>query len=289
MLCQIILFDYQQTSYIQKHRLKIHLSVQNETQHYCSRCCKLQNCVASLKIIEMVLENFHKCCWFSRGPNQEYESQNSNCNEILRNQFGQNNKRHFKNLTYLFKPYLLLLLHLFFGLFLMSCSNAAPLSKKQNNISSLLDLNWTNSALINQKIGLYKNISLGIFSNPNLQPPSSHVSLKIKRASEVNKRNKKTNQKNGKNRRRKQNKSKKATKRNRRKKLSKINATSSNTRMYTPEIIRHGHFQNSFEHGASPRRQRLYNKNGISYHLAVWRNGSVSGERSNKRSPYSKY
>ena len=34
--------------------------------------------------------------------------------------------------------------------------------------------------------------------------------------------------------------------------------------------------------------KRLYNKNGNSFHLAVWRNGKVSGEKSDIRSRYSK-
>ena len=38
---------------------------------------------------------------------------------------------------------------------------------------------------------------------------------------------------------------------------------------------------------SSPRRQRLYNRVGTSFHLAVWKNGTVSGEPSEKRSKYS--
>lgn len=39
----------------------------------------------------------------------------------------------------------------------------------------------------------------------------------------------------------------------------------------------------------SPRRQRLYQKEGISFHLAVMPNGKVKGERSIKQSNYSEY
>jgi len=43
------------------------------------------------------------------------------------------------------------------------------------------------------------------------------------------------------------------------------------------------------EQRSSPRRQRLYNSCGNSFHLAVWKNGTVGGEPSNMQSDYSKF
>ena len=179
-------------------------------------------------------------------------------------------------LFYILQSKLLIIFYLFFFFSFLSNVCAAPSSRVSSSnvfLPSDLSTNITTPSLdssISHSPG--QSVSVAKDSNRN------DLSQKSRRSS-GSKKEPKSNHK------RKTNKRK--NKRKNRKRGKKANRNKVKPTKFPKEILEQS---NTNPHiNSISRHQRLYNKNGISFHLAVWRNGTVSGEKSNTRGLHSKF
>ena len=275
LTCRLIPSGSQQTTC--ECRALTQMKFQNKKQKYSSheyeRQCIYLHSIDS-KVIDLTPQKLHKHSWLSSGFHQTFTAHILNLNKMSLFDFRRITSKTFQKQSLLFYPYFLYFVFLFLALFFVSSSNAVSLGNTQSTLIS----NRTNIKLIGQE-----NSTLESDITEILEPSLRQPSFKVKRASEVNRQNLRRKKNESRSQRRR--KGEKKTKRGRGRKKSKISSTP-----FPPDIGQHhGLAPNDLKNGASPRRQRLYNKNGVSYHLAVWKNGTVSGEKSNKGSPYSEY
>ena len=222
--------------------------------------------------------------WFSFGKifPDFFTRSHANCSKFHRLGHRANEKNFMRKRDFFSQNNLLVFLYVFITLFFITITDAAPHPRSESLLvrpaSSSVQANRTKLAKVHadQLTPLSYQESN---SDPLLEPLFDQPSPKVRRASEVRRRERKY--RNGKKQRKNKRKNKEERKKNH-KKTSKD--------ALTPQEIIRKHYTDPYKmpFDASPRRQRLYNKNGVSFHLAVWRNGSVSGEKSDKRSRYSK-
>ena len=179
---------------------------------------------------------------------------------------------------------------LIFIFFLLSlflfCVESAP-ARKNNSVEAMSGSKLTNFAL---KSELYRHNSPYYFEGmekANIFPTISRIkrssldsTLDVpKTAKRKNRKSKKSKSSNEKQKRKKNRKTKRRT----RKPVAKA-AFPTNIMLKIPRNSRQREIKTSLL-----RRQRLYNNCGNSFHLAVWKNGTVGGEPSNLQSNYSKF
>ena len=169
-------------------------------------------------------------------------------------------------------------------------ASGASLQKKKF-ISSLSNSIENNSSSIRSKNSDWTDMKLSNPTNDGAfslgQSPSTvrtkRFQVKQKKANNRRRRRRKGKKRKRKNRKNSVNRRKKTAKEKKRK-----SGKGNSRRIYFPQ---NSYSKNPLNHRqafSSPRLQRLYNKAGSSFHLAVWKNGNVGGEASNKRSNFSK-
>lgn len=183
---------------------------------------------------------------------------------------------------------LFLFLYFCLVLFSMSFTNAAP--SKRSELILTPSINTNSNASSDKSVELLNLKSVPLLTSSDDQEILENSMSKIKRSTRKikSKRNRKEKKHRGK--KRKGGKRKKGKGRKNKKRRRKENKKNSSTKhpTFQPKIKDLHKWAQSTSSGGSPRKQRLYNKNGHSFHLAVWRNGTVSGEKSDTRSRFSK-
>jgi len=172
---------------------------------------------------------------------------------------------------------------LVFCLWLIQPSLSLPLKKRQSskavrNMASELNIKSNSTVIsVEKRLALARTepASSDVSSSSSL-----HLTAKQPKRSKKSRKERKRGKKRGKGRR----KHKRGKKRGRKNKRKPKRPTINETQI---ESIRRGDGNKPLEQGNSPRRQRLYSKVGVSFHLAVLRNGRVRGEKSDLRSNYS--